>query len=277
MLEQIPFASVSATRVRIAGGALLILLSAATVYAFHEHNVVRQLSRQNTALASSLRETRDQAGALNAKLNDVIAQQAKQTMEKPAQPPVYLKPWTAASRRERIDSPHWKQIQKQLNDQGRQIASTREDLTSTRTELGASIAKTHDQLVMLEKKGERNYYEFEVEKNSQFQHQGPVGIRLRKTNPKQQYADLELLVNDLKLSKKHVNVYEPVVFNSPDTKLPVELVINKISKNHIHGYVSEPKYKSGEMQAMDNSSVNEPPASAADDQSASHSKPSPSR
>jgi hypothetical protein len=40
--------------------------------------------------------------------------------------------------------------------------------------------------------------------------------------------------------------------------VPVELVINSIGKNHIHGYVSEPKYKGAELEAMAHSSANNP-------------------
>jgi hypothetical protein len=169
-------------------------------------------------------------------------------------------------------------MQSQLDDQGKQIESTRQDLSTTRTELQGSIATTHEELVLLEKKGERSYYEFDLEKSGQFQHEGPVGVRLRKANTKHAYADLELLVDDFKLSKKHVNVYEPVVFYSGDRRLPVELVINGISKNHIHGYISEPKYKSADLEAMASSPANNQPVGANGDQPVpSNAKPSPER
>jgi hypothetical protein len=123
----------------------------------------------------------------------------------------------------------------------------------------------------MQKKGERNYFEFDVDKSGQFQRNGPIGVRLRKANTKHEYADLELMVDDFKLSKKHVNVFEPVVFYTPETQLPVELVVNSISKNHIHGYVSEPKYKASDLQAN---------AGAANSQSTvtdPQAKPSPER
>jgi hypothetical protein len=100
---------------------------------------------------------------------------------------------------------------------------------------------------------------------------------LRKANTKHEYADLEMLVDDFTVSKKHVNIYEPVVFYSGDRKLPVELVINSIAKNHIHGYVSEPKYKPGDLEAMANSSTNNPTNGAIDLQAPSSAKPSPAR
>jgi hypothetical protein len=261
-------------QLRVAVAALLIVLLAAVAYSFHAHHAVRQLSRQNNEMTANLSATRDQVNALSTKLNDMTAELA---VEKTAPLPLYRKPVTAAVQRQRIDSSHWKKIQAQLDEQGKQIATNREDLVSARTELGSSIAKTHDELTALERKGERNYYEFDVDKDGKFQRKGPIGIRLRKTSTKHKYADLEVMVDDFKLSKKHIDVYEPVVFYLADTKLPAELVINKIGKDHIHGYVSEAKYKSGDVQAMDNASVGDTAAAATSGQSASPSKPSPAQ
>ena len=97
------------------------------------------------------------------------------------------------------------------------MAVTQGDLTSTRTELTGSIARTHDELVLLQRNGERNYYEFDIDKSKQFQKDGPLGIRLKKANIKHQYADLELLIEDRDLLQKHVNLYQPVMFYTPDS------------------------------------------------------------
>ncbi len=244
--------STSGSAIRSVGGAvlvLLIVLAAVGGYALHEHSVALRLAAQNNDVTATLEATRGQIEALTTKLNAIsAAQPAERAAVSP--PVVYRRPLTAASRRHRIDDPRWKKIQGQLDEQGKQIESTRQELIGARTELQGSIAKTHDELVLLEKKGEHRYFEFDLNKASQFQHDGPVGIRLRKANTKHEYADLELLVDDFNLSKKHVNIYEPVIFYAGDSKQPVELVINNISKNHIHGYVSAPKYKPGELEAM---------------------------
>ena len=271
MSESTPSLPGSLPQLRVAAAALLIMLSAAVAYSFHEHRAAKQLSKQNNEMTANLSATRDQVNALSTKLNDMTAELA---VEKTAPLPLYRKPVTAAVQRQRIDSSHWKKIQAQLDEQGKQIATNREDLVSTRTELGSSIAKTHDELIALEKKGERNYYEFDVDKDGKFQRKGPIGIRLRKTSTKHEYADLELLVDDFRLSKKHINVYEPVVLYLGDAKLPAELVINTISKDHIHGYVSEAKYKSENVQAMGSASVGDA-AAATSGQNASPPKPAP--
>ena len=257
--------------------AVFLMLAGALAYSFHERSVAKQLGAQNSEMSSALNATRDQINALTTKLNAMNTEHSPEKSS-PSHPVIYRKPVTAASQHRRIDDSRWKKMQSQLDDQGKRIESTRQDLTNTRTELQGSIATTHEELVLLEKKGKRSYYEFDLEKSGQFQHEGPVGVRLRKANTKHAYADLELLVDDFKLSKKHVNVYEPVVFYSGDRRLPVELVINGISKNHIHGYISEPKYKSADLEAMANSPANNQAVGANGDQPVpSNAKPSPER
>jgi hypothetical protein len=63
------------------------------------------------------------------------------------------------------------------------------------------------------------------------------------------------MVDDRNLSQKHVNLYQPVMFYMPDSGQPVELVINSITKDHIHGYVSAPKYRQSELASMQNASA----------------------
>jgi hypothetical protein len=276
MPEETPSHPGFANRFRATVAALLIVVVAAGAYAFHEHRVATRLAAQNSAVTSTLNATRDQMSALSTRL-DAMSKERAAEKSPPSHSTIYRKPLTAASTRHRMDDPRWKKMQGQLDDQAKQIDSTRQDLTNTRTELQGSIATTHDELVMLEKKGERSYYEFDLDKSGQFQREGPVGVRLRKANTKHEYADLEMLVDDFEVSKKHVNIFEPVVFYSADRKLPVELVINSIGKNHIHGYVSEPKYKGTELEAMANSSANNPATNTNGSQPAPPEKPSPVR
>lgn len=259
------------TPLRLGVAGLAVVLVALTGYAFHEHNVSKRLVAQNAEINSAFSATRDQVAALNKRIDDLNAERA---IEKPAAP-IYHKPMAAASMRHRIEDPRWKRMQGQLDEQGRQIDATRQDLSSARTELQGSIATTHDELVLLEKKGERNYFEFDVDKTGQFSREGPVGVRLHKANTKHAYADLELMVDDFKVSKKHVNIYEPVVFYSADSKRPIELVINNITKNHIHGYVSEPKYKGGDLEASANSGQAGTPAAGDVSQASPTAKPTP--
>lgn len=275
MSEEMPARPEHTVKLRLLPVLLLALTVGAVGYSWHEHSLAKKLATDNSTMTASLNATRDQINALSAKVNTLEVKPESEPASKPAAA-IYRKPLTAAVSRHRVrrvDDPRWKKMQGQLDEQGRAIESTRQDLASARTELTGSIAKTHDELVLLEKKGERNYYEFDLDKTGQFQRQGPISIRLKKANTKHDYADLELLVDDSKLSKKHVNVYEPVVFYPADDKVPVELVLNSVTKNHIHGYVSAPKYRSEDLQAMANSGT----SNAGTEQNSTDGKPSPIR
>ncbi len=223
---------------------LLAALAATGAYSVHQHRLAKQSADRTAQMAASLDQTNAQVHQLTAKLNELTAPKPA-----PAAPAV-TKHKAVRTHMVRMEDGRWRKIQSQIDAQGKAIDETRQDLSNTRTELQGSIARTHDELVVLEKKGERNYLEFDLNKEKQFQAEGPIGLKLRKANVKHQYADLELLVDDKSLTKKHVNLYEPATFYAADSDQPVQLVINQISKNHIHGYVSSPKYGRGELAAM---------------------------
>ncbi len=248
----------------------LCLAAVAVGFIVQQQKVASQLSTRNQELKASLTQTKGQLQSLSSELNALQTKQAEQAererVEKTAR-------HEAALRRERMyrrsaakkkvvkkDDPRWKQVQAELAAHQRAIDSTQQDLEktrselqsnldSTRNELSGSIAKTHAELIELEKKGERSYYEFDMFKAKRFHRVGPIEVSLRKTNAKHQFCNLRVIVNDRVLTKKHINIYEPVVFYTEENGQPVQLVINRISKNHMHGYVSAPKYQGSKMSA----------------------------
>jgi hypothetical protein len=162
--------------------------------------------------------------------------------------------------------------QKQLKDAQDQIAKNRADLegsiSSTRDELNGSIAKTHEELVALEKRGERSYFEFDLTKSKQFQRYGPVTISLRRVDTKHKNYDLAMIVDDNELNKKKVNLYEPIWIHTENGAQPIQVVVNRVEKNLVHGYVSAPKYKQSELAAL-STSTNPSAAPASNDPSQS--------
>ena len=253
----------------IAAVVFVCIVAVAVGFIVQQQKVANHLSARNEELTASLTQTKGQVQTLSSELNNLQAQQAEQAererVEKAAR-------HEAAVRRERIhrqaaakkvvnkDDPRWKQVQAELAAHQKAIASTQQDLSNTRSELqgnldsakaelNGSIAKTHAELVELERKGERNYYEFDMFKAKRFERVGPIEVSLRKTNARHQFCDFHVIVNDRELVKKHINVYEPVVFYTEQNGQPLQLVINSISKNHMHGYVSAPKYQASRMSA----------------------------
>ena len=194
---------------------------------------------------------------------------------------------TVVRRRVPVDDPRWAKFQQQLGAQQNllaenqkelaqnkdQIAQTQSNLDqaksdlnsnlqSARTELGGDIARNHSELVALQKKGERNYFEFSFEKSKTLHHTGPISIALRKADAKHEYCDLDMVVDDKSMTRKHVNLYESIALYPEGYPQAVEVVINHIDKDAIRGYVSEPKYRSTE-QATASASPAAPNATSA--------------
>jgi uncharacterized coiled-coil protein SlyX len=149
--------------------------------------------------------------------------------------------------------------EKKLQETQDEIAKNRSDLegtiNSTRDDLNGSIAKTHDELVALEKRGERSYLEFDLSKQKQFQRVGPLTLSLRKTDTKHKSYDVAMIVDDNELQKKKVNLYEPIWIHTENDSQPVQIIVNRIDKDIVHGYISAPKYKPSELTAVGSASV----------------------
>jgi hypothetical protein len=236
---------------------LVLVIGGMFAYSVHQRTLARQRELEKQQIEQELSLTRQQIDTVTAKLT-ALSQQQQQQMQLEAQ---RLQSQLQAQRaaairgsrvRTRAEEKRYKELQARLDQQNQAIDQTRTDLSSAKTELSGSIARTHDELVLLQRRGERNYYEFDLDKSKQFTHVGPMGVALRKADTKHQFADLELMVEDTKLQKKHVNLFEPIMFYRPDTQTPVEMVINSVRKNHIHGYISEPKWRASQLQASSN-------------------------
>lgn len=269
MLEDTPVkAGASVGKLVIPIVAAVVVGGAGLGYAVHEHNNAQNLATQNQQVTSQLTATHSQLDALSAKVNEMAqaTEAAKAAQAAQAQQQADVARHSAGHRGAVVDS-RYKKIQSQLDAQGKAIdaaradlANTQNDLSTTRTELTGSIAHTHDELVVLQKKGERNYFEFDLTKSKDYKRLGPISISLRKANEKHQYADLQLMVDDRNLTQKHVNLYQPTMYYQPDSPQPIEIVINEVTKNHIHGYISAPKYRQSELTAMSNANANANPA-----------------
>jgi hypothetical protein len=241
----------------LGGVALLIVAALAFGYGYRQQIAVGHLTAQQTTANATIDQLQGQLNGVNAKLNDMVAaQQAAEqaAAEKKANPSPGAKHGAPGADK------RYKQLQAQLQDQEKQLKETQDQvaknrtdletsLNSTKDELSGSIAKTHDELVVLEKRGERNYSEFDLRKSRQFQRFGPITLSLRRTDAKHMNYDLMMVVDDKQLSKKKVNLYEPIWIHTESVGQPVQIVVNKISKNSVQGYISAPKYKESELAA----------------------------
>lgn len=235
-----------------------------------EREQVHVLDQDRAEASAALDQAKLQIQDLTSRLN-ALAERGP-AAEQPA--PVVAAPRTA-SPRSRTNSTtrpkpqlapaadaRFDRLQGQLAATQEELASTREQLAqdkqeldgrinSTRDDLSGSIARTHDEVVALQKRGEQNIYEFKLTKSKELQRVGPLSLSLRSTSVKHKTYDLAMMVDDNALSKKHVNLYEPVWITLSDRPQPVQLVVNHVENKEIEGYVSEPKYTKSELGGGD--------------------------
>jgi len=133
------------------------------------------------------------------------------------------------------------------------IESTRSDLEATKTKLDRAtgdmgvmsglIARNHDDLEELKRRGDRNYYEFSIQKAKSAQRVGPVQIALNKTDQKKSKYTMTVLADDKSIEKKDKTAGEPVQFYVKGSArlTPYEIVVFEVGKNQITGYLSTPK------------------------------------
>jgi hypothetical protein len=133
------------------------------------------------------------------------------------------------------------------------LESTRNDLETTKGKLermqgdegvmSGLIARNHDDLEELKRRGERNYYEFTVPKTKTAQRVGPVQITLNKVDQKKSKYTMTVFADDKSIEKKDKTAGEPVQFYVKGTSrmAPYEVVVFDVGKNQITGYLSTPK------------------------------------
>jgi chromosome segregation ATPase len=121
------------------------------------------------------------------------------------------------------------------------LNSTKEDLKMARSEMGTLIARNHDEIDQLRRLGEREYVEFKVDGKNTPVKVGNVTVELKNVNEKNNRFSVAMTVEDKKFEKKNRAMNEPIFFYTSGARYPEEMVINKVGKNTVSGYVSMPK------------------------------------
>src|SRR3982075_4071017 len=121
------------------------------------------------------------------------------------------------------------------------LDSTRDDLKMARSELGTLIARNHDEIDQLRRLGERDYVEFTVAGKNKPQKVGNLTVELKGVNQKRNQYSVVMVVEDKRFEKKNRALNEPGFFYTSGTRLPEEMVINKVGKDQVSGYLSIPK------------------------------------
>lgn len=128
---------------------------------------------------------------------------------------------------------------------GKDVAATKEELVKMNlklSEYGTAIAQNATELAYLRRRGERDYFEFNLSKG-RLQRVSDLQLQLKGADVKKQRCDIEYIADDRKLKRDKVNVNEPVLVYVGGVKQPYEIVINQVMKDRVIGYVSAPKLR----------------------------------
>ena len=131
------------------------------------------------------------------------------------------------------------------------VAKTQTDLKNTQAQLQSMkgdlgiqsglIATNRSELEILKHKGDRNYFEFTLNKGGKPQPVSTVSLDLKKADVKKNRYTLVVIADDKKIEKKDKGVNEPVQFYTGKDNMLFELVVNNVNKNQVVGYISTPK------------------------------------
>ncbi len=215
--------------------------------------------QQNTQLAAGLRETEARLQVDTDELSKANGLTQKQ-LDQRAQAIIQQE----EADNERLESEQ-KQTAQQVSSVSNEVSDVKTDVGGVKTDLGKTrtdldttitqlqqvrgdltntnsvIARNHDELVTLEHKGDRNFYEFTLTKG-QKKPVGTVSMELRRTDEKRSKFTLDIFADDKVYEKRDRNVNEPLQFYAGKDPALFEVVVNTInSKNQISGYLSTPK------------------------------------
>jgi len=139
-----------------------------------------------------------------------------------------------------------KTVATNLEATNRDLATSRRELVDVKNTLADQIAHNSSEISELRKKGEREYFEFDIkkEKKGVMKKVADIQLALNDTDPKKNRYAMTIQVDDNKLDKKDLTINQPVQFLVGRDKLRYEIVVNVVDKDRIRGYLSAPKDKS---------------------------------
>jgi DNA anti-recombination protein RmuC len=224
----------------------------------HAEAQVASAQQQNQKLAAALNETNARLRVTTETLGHSLGLTQKQ-LEERAQDLL---------RRQQADA---KRLEGEQAAARQQISSVSSDVSSVKTDVGGvktdlSAAKTELQnaeaqlqsmkgdmgiqsgliatngkeLDILKHRGDRNFYEFTLNKGKK-QAVSTVALELKKADTKHSRFTLVVFADDKEIQKKDRTLDEPIQFYTGKDHMLYELVVNNISKNEVQGYIATPK------------------------------------
>lgn len=136
-------------------------------------------------------------------------------------------------------------VKTELTATRQEVAEQKRSLVDVKDTLSAQIARNAGELSELRKKGERDFFEFDIKKlkNNRMNKVADIQLAVTKTDIKKQKYTVLIQVDDNRLEKKDQNANSPIQFLVGRSRLRYEVIVNIVDKDRLQGYVSVPKDK----------------------------------
>ena len=135
--------------------------------------------------------------------------------------------------------------QTDLNNTKADLEATKNAMQSMKGDLGVQsglIARNHDEVEELKRLGERDIFEFTLNRSAKGpDHVGPIQVQLKKVDPKKYKYTVNVVADDKVIEKKDRTAGEPIQFYVRGVRAPYEIVVFDVSKDSVKGYLSTPK------------------------------------
>ena len=208
-------------------------------------------NQQNALLAQKIEDTNERMKAQGEALGQSVGLTQKQLEDKSDELVAQQAATARLAREQSATEQQVGAVQTDVSTVKTDVASTQADLAATKTQLtrvmgdagvmSGLIATNHDELEELKHKGDRNYYEFTLQKGAPAQNVGTIKLALKKVDAKRSKFTLAVSSDDKNIDKKDKNLDEPIQFYSGKSPALFEIVVNNVAKNQVTGYLSTPK------------------------------------
>jgi hypothetical protein len=243
--------------------AIAVIYVIASLYLlFDMRKRMTAMEQQQQTLETAQAELNNRIHATSSEFKQALTSQAGMTKQEIAQ---------RAADLERQQKASAAKLTAAQNQQGQQIAAVNTEVSGVKTEVSSAetnikktqtdlaatnaklertigdlgqqsglIAHNSQELEMLKRKGERNYYDFTLAKNARTP-VSTISLQLKKVDPKKSKFTLNVIADDKTIEKKDRTLLEPLQFYTGRDRMLYEVVVFKADKNSISGYLSTPK------------------------------------
>jgi hypothetical protein len=240
----------------------IIYVGASSYLMFDMRKRMTAMEQQQQALETTQAELSNRIHATSSEFKQALSSQAGMTKQEIAQRAAELEraQKASAAKLTAAQSAQGQQIaavntevsgvKSEVSTANTAIQKTQSDLAATNVKLERAIgdlgqqsgliAHNSQELEMLKRKGERNYYDFTLAKNARTP-VSTVSLQLKKVDPKKSKFTLNVIADDKTIEKKDRTLLEPLQFYTGRDRMLYEVVVFKADKNSISGYLSTPK------------------------------------